>query len=398
MDLSPAWLLATFIGGFFLNGTPCVFPMLSVTVALFGDRKKRSVREAFPKAFIYFLGITVTYSALGTAAALSGEFFGVAFQNTWFLLVLAILMFVLALSMFGVYEFQMPSSILNWAGGKRRAGLLGIFLSGIFVGVIAAPCIGPAVVALMVIVGQMADPLKGFVIFFVFSVGLGLPYLLFGMFSGLLNKLPKSGDWLLWVKRLFGVALLGLAFLYFVSGFYEGLVPHVFPLTILAGAVYLGFVDGSGNKSARFTWFKRIAGTLAITSVALSFWLRPTQQVQWEMYAVEKLELARQEGKPVIVDIYADWCIPCHELDRYTYTNQRVIEALEPFVRLKVDATNPKSPEALAPIERFEAVGVPTILFLDSQGNEVADTRIIGYVPPEVFLESVERVPLSKSE
>ncbi|OGX05005.1 MAG: hypothetical protein A3G87_10415 [Omnitrophica bacterium RIFCSPLOWO2_12_FULL_50_11] len=392
MELSFLALAGVFVSGLALNLTPCVYPMLTVTIALFGGQSERNLLRSFTKAFIYFVGIAVVYSILGVFAATTGAFFGSAVGSSWVLGLVSLVMFVLALSMFGLYEFQMPSSVANWFGGRRGTGNIGIFLSGLSVGVFAAPCIGPPIVALLTLVGQMADPVQGFFVFFVLSLGLGLPYLVLGTFSGLLQKLPRSGEWLVWVKKLFGFALLGLAAFYFALGFYSDLLSYVFPVTLIAAGIYLGFVDRTGDTSVFFRRFKRAAGSVALIIVFLTFMLGPRHYVEWEAYAARKIDLAREAQKPVILDFYADWCIPCHELERFTYSNPKVIEALEPFTRLKVDATDPTTEEAAEPIERFDVVGVPTILFLDWEGNEVKNTRITGYVPPEVFLESVEEV------
>jgi thioredoxin:protein disulfide reductase len=389
-ELSVLALVGIFISGLALNLTPCVYPMLSVTVALFRSGKGSRVSESFPKALLYFLGISSMYSLLGVVAAFSGGFFGAAFQHSWVLISISILMFILGLSMLGLYEFQVPPALLNWMGGKKRTGYVGMFLSGLMVGVFAAPCIGPPIVALLALVGQSGSPAQGFLIFFVLSLGLGLPYLLLGTFSGLMQQLPRSGDWLVWVKKLFGCALFGLALFYFGLGLYPDLIPYVFPLTLLGAGTYLGFIEPSGDKILIFRRGKRFVGAVAIFAVTAHFLWQPKVAVVWADYSAERLEAALQVKKPVVIDVYADWCIPCHELEKFTYTDTKVIEALEPFERLKVDATNPTTPKALEPLERFEVPGVPAILFLTSDGQEVRGARIVGYVPPEIFLESVE--------
>ncbi len=392
MELSPLAFIGIFLSGLALNLTPCVYPMFSVTVALFGGRNEKRLSVAFGKAFLYVAGMASMYSFLGVFAAATGSFFGAAIQNQWMLLAISLLMFVLALSMFGLYEFQVPSSVLNWVGGKRRAGNVGIFLSGLFVGIFAAPCIGPPIIALLTLVGQLSNPLSGFLVFFVLALGLGLPYLILGTFSGLLTKLPKSGEWLVWIKKVFGVVLLGLSLFYLTLSLYPDFLPLVIPTALVAGGIYLGFLDQTGNKKPLFKIVKRLAGVAAILAAVLFLQSKPTVGVMWESYTPERISSAKQAGKPVVIDFYADWCIPCHELERYTYTNLQVIQALEPFVRLKVDATNPNTPEAMEPINRFEILGVPTVLFLDPKGNEVHQSRITGYVSAAEFLKTLEPV------
>ncbi len=392
MDLSFTALVGIFLTGLALNLTPCVYPMLSVTVALFTDQKKKSAGSSFWRAFAYVSGMASMYSVLGLIAALTGGFFGAFIQNQWVLLAISAVMFVLALSMFGVYEFQMPSWLLTWVSRKKNAGFFGLFLSGLFVGVFAAPCIGPPIVGLLTLVGQSGNPISGFFVFFVLALGLGLPYLLIGTFSGLIKKLPRSGAWLVWVKKVFGVVLLGFALFYFSLSLYPDFLFLVLPVSLVTGGIYIGFLDRTGNQSHPFKKIKLVIGGLAVLFGILSLTGKPTHGVVWEKYSKGKLELAKQKGKSVVIDFYADWCIPCHELERYTYSDPEVIKALDPFVRLKVDATNPNSEEALEPIETFEILGVPTVLFLDLAGKEVPKTRLTGYVPPAEFLESIKPI------
>src|SRR3989338_721063 len=386
-------LLGIFLSGLALNLTPCIYPMLSVTVGLLGGRERESVIASFRRALAYGAGIMMMYSVLGVVAALTGHLFGEVLQNPYVLLGIAVLMAALALSMFGLYELQMPAAVLDWLGGKRRiVGFSGIFLSGLFVGIFAAPCIGPPIVALLTIVGKEGNPLKGFLLFFILSIGLGLPYLVLGTFSGLLSKLPKSGEWMIWVKKVFGVILVGAAFFYMALAAKPNIIPFIFPMTLGVGGIYLGFFEKAGNQNKTFRRFKQSMGTIATLSAFFILFFAPTKGPAWEPYSLEKLAQARQEGKPVVIDFYADWCIACHELDQFTYSNPKVIAALEPFVRLKNDLSDPNSEEVLEVIQQYQLFGVPTVIFLDRTGNEVPDTRIDGFVSADEFLELVDVV------
>ena len=396
MEWSFFGLVGIFFTGLALNLTPCVYPMLSVTVALFGVQRERQIGTAFLRAFVYVLGMVLIYSLLGIGAAFTGQLFGSALQNPPILIVFSVLMFLLALSMFGFYELQVPSLVLNWVGGNRRAGLFGVFLSGLLVGAFAAPCIGPPIVALLAFVGQSANPFSGFLVFFILALGLGFPYLLLGTFSGLLAKLPKSGEWLVWVKKVFGVMLFGLALYYLALALYVDFLPFVIPVTLLGGGLYLGFLDPSGSKSSMFKGVKRFTGIFAVAlALLIFFWRSGGERVVWEPYQADKLAMAKKAGKPVVLDFYADWCLSCHELDRFTYSNPNVIAALEPFVRLKVDLTNPNAIGSAKLIQHFSIIGVPTILFLDSKGEEVSSSRITGYASPKSFLAALHPLQLS---
>jgi thiol:disulfide interchange protein DsbD len=380
------FVAAVFLMGLGLNLTPCVYPMLSVTVSLFGGRREHAHVRPFFRAVVYVLGIATMYSALGTAAAWTGEMFGAALQQKWVLGVIAALLVALALSMFGLYTFQLPRPLIEKLSA-RHAGLLGIYLSGVLVGVFAAPCIGPPIVALLAFVGTRGDPWFAFVTFFVMSLGLGLPYLVLGTFSGLLAKLPRSGVWLVWVDHVFGTLLLGLAAFYVLLIVEPAWIRWLPTAVLTLGGVGLGFLDPAGGASRRFAWLKRAAGAAAVAAGLVLALAGPKTEVAWEAFSVEKLEAARAAGKPVVVDFYADWCIPCHELDRITYADPRVVRAMEPFARLKADLTEADAPPAAAAVERFGIVGVPTVLFIDSGGREVEDLRVTGFIPPEEMLE-----------
>ncbi|MGH2568682.1 MAG: cytochrome c biogenesis protein CcdA, partial [Bacteroidota bacterium] len=235
--------LAIFLIGLALNLTPCVYPMMSVTVSLFGAQTDANILRVFFKAVVYVLGMATMYSVLGVSAALSGGLFGSWLQSPWVLAGIAALLFGLALSMFGLYQIQIPYWLTSKLGGTTSTGLVGLYLSGLVVGIFAAPCVGPPVIALLAFVGAKGDPVFGFWTFFILSLGLGFPYLILGTFSGLLKKVPKSGVWLIWVERLFGVVLTGAALFYLSLAFFPKFSAYLVPVILLAGGGYLGFLE-----------------------------------------------------------------------------------------------------------------------------------------------------------
>lgn len=396
--IAGSWtLLGVFLVGLGLNLTPCVYPMLSITVSLFGTHQETNRRKTFLKALVYVLGIATMYSSLGVAAALTGGFFGSLLQKQWILIAVGALLIILSLSLFGVYTFQAPSFLLSKLATKRGINLIGFYLSGLFVGIFAAPCVGPPVVALLTVVGTKGDPLYGFWIFFLMSLGLGTPYLILATYSGLLKRLPKSGVWLLWVERLFGVVLLSVGAFYLALAFRPAFAKWMIPMALTGGGIYLGFIETSPKYSAWFIQFKKTLGVLAIVAGVAIPGFAPHQTVTWEKYTPQKLELAKSSAKPVILDFYADWCIPCHELDRFTYSDPEVIKALSGFERLKVDLTRPDSPAAAEPAENFEIIGVPTIVFLDSKGQEIKEDRVTGFISAKELLSILHSSQFSDS-
>lgn len=384
--------LAIFLIGLALNLTPCVYPMMSVTVSLFGTQSDASTLRVFAKAVVYVLGIASMYSALGVTAAMSGELFGNWLQSPIVLGIIGALLFALALSMFGLYQLQAPYWLTSKLGGTTGTGFVSLFVSGLVVGIFAAPCIGPPVIALLALVGQKGDPLFGFLAFFVLSLGLGLPYLILGTFSGLLKSVPRSGVWLIWVERIFAVVLTGAAFFYISLAFAPKLAPFVVPVALIAGGLYLGFFEPSGRDKPVFRRLKWLIGVVSIAlGVVFANALREPG-IEWRQYSPELVAEAKAAGKPVMLDFYADWCIPCLELDRRTFTDPSVIEASEGFVRLKVDLTRFDSPESESLRKQFAIAGVPTIVFLDKGGLEEFGSRVVGYIPPDEFLERMKPV------
>ncbi|HWN83297.1 MAG TPA: cytochrome c biogenesis protein CcdA, partial [Candidatus Udaeobacter sp.] len=219
-----------FLGGLALNLTPCVYPMIPITISIFGSQGGGS-RQALKLAVFYVLGMAITYSTLGTIAALTGSMLGSALQNPLILVFIALVMLTLSLSMFGLYDIQVPQSLSRVASGTRQ-GPIGSLLMGLTVGIIAAPCIGPFVLGLLTYVGARGNPLLGFSLFFVLALGLGVPFLFLATASGSLANLPRSGGWMVWVKKIFGFVLLGMA-IYFLTRS-ERLIPEKFLFPLLA--------------------------------------------------------------------------------------------------------------------------------------------------------------------
>lgn len=394
-------LLVIFWAGVLLNLTPCVYPIIPITIGFFanqgggGAAGKTNLKRTFAMSSLYVLGMAITYSVLGVIASLTGGLFGAALQSPYVLIGLALLMVAMALSMFGVYEFKLPESLNRLAsgGGQSKSSFLTAIVMGLTMGIVAAPCIGPFVVALLAFVSQKGDPLFGFLLFFVLAVGLGFPYIFLGAFSGSLKALPRSGVWMVTVRKVFGLILIGMA-LYFLNPLMGKWSTYVFVAFFAASALYLLFFEAGRTKPAQFSWVLRGLG-VAAAGLAVFFAI-PTkagESIKWQGYSEQAIAEARQQGKGVIIDAYADWCIPCKELDQLTFTDDAVRGEAERFVTLKLDLTsNDPNTEAGRARSRYKIIGVPTILFLDAGGKEVANLRLEGFERPKDFLARMKGV------
>lgn len=384
------WFALLFLLGLSLNLTPCVFPMLGVTVSIFGARRKEPLPKVLLAAVAYVLGITVMYSALGVVAALTGGLFGAALQNPLVNVGLGVLLMGLSLSMFGVYELQAPGWVMDRLGGANTTSVLGIFFSGLGVGVIAAPCVGPIVVGVLAVIAQKGSVPFGFQTMFALSIGLGFPYLFLAAFSNLIQSLPRSGGWMVWVKKLFGVLLATIGLNYVLLALAPRVSPWVVPAALLLGGMYLGFMEKSANDRPLFRLFKRIGGVTALVGavfLVLQVMAAQSRGIIFAPYSQQAVEQSLAKGRPVMIEFSADWCAPCHELELQTFPDKRVVALAGGFDAYKVDLTNYKSVESESSRRKYGAAGVPTVLFLVPGKGEVVAARVEGFVPPEVFVE-----------
>ncbi len=385
-------LIGLFLGGLALNLTPCIYPLIPITVSYFGGRGSPSLGKNLAHGALYLAGLASTNSALGVAAALSGGMLGAVLQNPWVLGGVAAVLLTMALSFFGLWELRPPAA-LNRLASRRVGGYVGSAFMGLTLGVVAAPCIGPFILGLLAYVGQQGDPLLGFTYFFVLSLGMGLPLALLGVFSGAIDRLPGSGDWMVWVRKLLGWILVGMA-VYMILP----LLPHRFPqswllagLALAAGA-HLGWLEPSGRSSLGFRRIRRGTGILLLAGGLVFLWQsgRQEQGISWTPYRTGILFEAAMEGRPVLLDFSADWCVPCRELDERVFTKPRVVETAGRFATIRVDLTRRKA-EHEKVRKRFSVQGVPTVVFLDSQGREILDLRVTSFVEPQVFLNHMQQ-------
>lgn len=372
----PLTLLIIFVGGLALNLTPCVFPMIPITMGFFAMQSDGRRSRRFALASLYVLGIVIMYSSLGVVASLGGKMFGAWLQQPAVQIGFAALMLVLASSMFGAFDIGVPQFIANRAMG--RAGLAGAMTMGLLVGIVAAPCVGPVVVSLITLVASIGKPLIGFVMFAALALGLGFPYLV------MLNALPRPGEWMVHVKKSMGFVLVAMAVYFLRPLIGETWFHYGVAASLLVGAAFLFFM-AMRSAQAR-TLRMACAAILLIGGVAFAI---PTggggANLTWQHYDQASM-LGVPALQPAVIDFYADWCIPCKELDAKTFSDKGVAGELQRFRRVKADLTLPDDPKTKALTKQYAIVGVPTVVFLDSHGNELRDLRLTGFEDPEKFL------------
>lgn len=344
-------LFFIFIFGLLSSLTPCIYPLIPITLAVIGSHSERGVSrfKAFILSVVYVHGLALTYSILGVIAAKTGGLFGSALSHPVVLIIIALLFFILALSMFGFFEIKTPLWIQNKLHAKKTdPDFLGVFFTGMVAGVVASPCIGPVLVGILAYIAQTQNAFLGFVLLFTFAMGLGVLLIIVGTFSSLVNRLPRSGPWMNLVKNGFAIMML------IVSGF------------------YLNQAIGSKNFTA-------------------SSESSQSKHMNWEKYSKEKVNEAKLSGKPVLIDFYADWCAACVELEKFTFVDSNVQELAKKFVLLKVDATEPFD-ELEALQDQYKVFGLPTIVFISAKGEVLFEKSLLGFEEAKLFTKRMNSV------
>jgi len=384
--------LLIFLGGLALNLTPCVYPMIPLTISYFGNQKSEKPMVILGRAVAYVCGISVTYSALGVTAALTGKILGSSLQSPLVLVGISLVLVTLSLSMFGVYEIQAPSWILNRIASTSTQGWLGALGMGLVFGIVAAPCVDPFSIGLLTFVAAKANPYLGFVMFFTLSLGLGFPYIWLGFFSNEIQRLPKSGMWMVWVKKVFGLILLGMP-LYFLNPLMAKNLNHILtPTYVILVGILLGFVFSGKGVMPGFKKFQVVFGVflIALGSLVYQTWPHPSE-LSFVNYQSALVEEAQKEGKPVFIDFTAAWCLPCKELEIKTFSDSRVRESLKNWVLLKADMTQFSSGPVEELKKKFGIQGVPTLIFLSGDGQERKDMRTVGFITPGEMIDKIRQ-------
>ncbi len=393
--------------GLGLAFTPCVLPMVPILSSIIvGEGTKASRRRGFLLSVTYALGMALVYTALGVAAGLAGEGLAATLQNPWVLSAFALLMVLMSLSMFGFYELQLPGALqtkLTQASGQQSAGkLIGVFVMGAISALIVGPCVAAPLAGALVYISQTRDVVIGGSALFAMAVGMSVPLMLVGISAG--SLLPRAGAWMESVKRFFGVLMLAVA-LWMVA-------PVIPVLAQMLGWAALGIGYGAyllwGRSSA---WFAKAFGVAFMVCGVLQLvggltggrdvWtplahLGGAQQSQGvhaqfiKVRSVAELDaaLAQTNGKSALLDFYADWCVSCKEMEKFTFTDPRVQTRFGDMILLQIDVTANNADDK-AMLKRFNLFGPPGIIFFDGHGQEVPRGRVIGYQNADKFLQSL---------
>ena len=402
-------LLLVFFAGILTSLTPCIFPMIPITMAILGATDHgRSRLKGFTISLFYVFGIAITYALLGVAAAKTGALFGSLLGHPLVVGFVALLFVLMGLSMYGLFEIRMPVFITNKIGGtKTEKNIVGAFASGLVAGIVASPCVGPVLISVLAYVAQTQNTIAGFVLLFTFALGLGQLFLIIGTFNTFMQRLPKSGPWMEQVKFIFGSVMIGMA-LYYVypvahSALFDGLVA-----TALIGiSVYFGALRGTAHpKYTKAKAKKAFMLTLFILGVIFAvkslipahmqdrlFPPGETSTVksqvaspEWFSYSDELLQKAISEGRPVIIDFHAEWCLSCKELALYTFSDPRVIELGKKFIWLEFDATSPS--DKLSELQaKYSIGGLPFVLIYNRHGEQDSSLTLTGFESADLFLK-----------
>ena len=400
----PAFVLL----GLGLAFTPCVLPMVPILSSIIvgeGNNVKRA--RGFLLSIAYSLGMAIVYTALGVAAGLVGEGLSAALQNPWVLSAFALLIAAMALSMFDVYQLQMPASLqtrLSGASGRQSGGkLAGVFAMGAISALIVGPCVAAPLAGALVYISQTRDVLIGGAALFAMAIGMSIPLLLVGVSAG--SLLPKAGMWMESVKRFFGVLMLAMA-LWMVAPVLPGLLQMLLWAALLLGyGFYLlkgngqwaGMALGAGLAVLGATQLVGVASGARDPLAPLARFTGGGAAVQplafTRIKTVEQLDqaLAATNGKTAMLDFYADWCVSCKEMEKLTFVDPAVKAKLAGTVLLQVDVTA-NDPADRAMLKRFGLFGPPGIILFDRNGREIPDSRVIGYQDSARFLASLGRL------
>lgn len=398
--------------GFFLLGlglafTPCVLPMLPLLSAIvIGQNQRPNMWRAFALSFVYVQGMAMTYTLLGLIVAAIGLPFQVALQHPYVMIGLSIIFVLLALSMFGVFTLQLPSSLqtkLSLLSQQQKAGALGgVFLMGMIAGLVASPCTSAPLSGALLYVAQSGDLFTGAITLYLLALGMGVPLILITLFG---NKiLPKSGMWMETVKKLFGFVMLALPVFLISRILPDEWTPRLWAMLGTAFFIWFAFEMPKNGTGWIFRILFLVAAMISVKPLQAWVWGEGSVPSAVENKAVSHVEfkqikseaelqqaLAENNKSLVMLDLYADWCVACKEFEKETFSDPSVQKAFGDMLLLQVDMTK-NSEENRALMTKYKVLGLPTILFFNQNGKEIEGSRVNGFMPPVEFLQWIEKI------
>ena len=398
--------------GFFLLGlglafTPCVLPMLPLLSAIvIGQNQRPNMWRAFALSFVYVQGMALTYTLLGLIVAAIGLPFQVALQHPYVMIGLSIIFVLLALSMFGVFTLQLPSSLqtkLSLLSQQQKAGAFGgVFLMGMIAGLVASPCTSAPLSGALLYVAQSGDLFTGAITLYLLALGMGVPLILITLFG---NKiLPKSGMWMETVKKLFGFVMLALPVFLISRILPDEWTPRLWAMLGTAFFIWFAFQMPKNGTGWVFRILFLVAAMISVKPLQTWVWGESPAPSAVENKAVSHVEFKKvkseaelqqalaENNKPlVMLDLYADWCVACKEFEKETFSDPSVQKAFGDMLLLQVDMTK-NSEENRALMTKYKVLGLPTILFFNRDGKEIEGSRVNGFMPPVEFLQWIEKI------
>ena len=398
--------------GFFLLGlglafTPCVLPMLPLLSAIvIGQNQRPNMWRAFALSFVYVQGMALTYTLLGLIVAAIGLPFQVALQHPYVMIGLSIIFVLLALSMFGVFTLQLPSSLqtkLSLLSQQQKAGALGgVFLMGMIAGLVASPCTSAPLSGALLYVAQSGDLFTGAITLYLLALGMGVPLILITLFG---NKiLPKSGMWMETVKKLFGFVMLALPVFLISRILPDEWTPRLWAMLGTAFFIWFAFQMPKNGTGWVFRILFLVAAMISVKPLQTWVWGEPSTPSAVENKVVSHVEFKKVKSEAelqqalsennkslVMLDLYADWCVACKEFEKETFSDPSVQKAFGDMQLLQVDMTK-NSEENRALMTKYKVLGLPTILFFNRDGKEIEGSRVNGFMPPVEFLQWIKKI------
>ena len=403
-------LVLALVGGVLLALTPCVLPIVPIVVSvLVGGKSARPARRALSAA-VYTLGLALVYATLGLTAALTDGLIGGLLQNNLVLAAFSAFFVLLALSMFGVYDLEMPAGLRDKLQMQSKGDLAGALLMGLVSGLIASPCIGPVILGVLLWIANTRNAALGFSVLFTMGWGLGLPFIIAAIAGG---RFLRPGAWMDRIKKLLGMLLLvGAAyFAHLATGNWTGLFALAALCVVVAALGLALYLTAEENSLRRIRttgiWQTGLWGiVLALVfgmalvkperanSVAGNVPAKEAPCIRWDYDVDGALARAQAEGKPAMIDFSAEWCIPCREMDATTFVDPAVVKEAQRFVAIKADLTKRGDPEVRKLHKRFRIFAPPVVIFVDSSGKilEAQDQRVVGLIGPREFLRRMKQV------